>query len=175
MAKRYDEDESILRTLKDGERMHFSMMTMDSEVLPARDAGTTAPLRVVDVFGNSGLALNKPGSRYLTAGKHTPDHAALVMCDHQRRESMFNSFAMPGKALAPATAKLHACTAPAMLFATPTSTKNSIWKILGTEELASDEQAPHHRAAHRRCLARRHQVGRRRSADRRSRGRRPGC
>jgi hypothetical protein len=87
MAKRYDEDESILRTLKDGERMHFSMMTMDSEVLPARDAGTTAPLRVVDVFGNSGLALNKPGSRYLTAGKHTPDHAALVMCDHQRREA----------------------------------------------------------------------------------------
>jgi hypothetical protein len=45
------------------------------------------PLRVVDAFGNSGLALNKPGSRYLTAGKHTPDHAALVMCDHQRREA----------------------------------------------------------------------------------------
>src|SRR5260370_23105145 len=31
--------------------------------------------------------LNKPGPRYLTAGKHTPDHAALVMCDHQRREA----------------------------------------------------------------------------------------
>jgi hypothetical protein len=93
--KRYedDDDDNILRTLKDGERIHFSMMTMDSEVLPARDAnryGTTdatAPLRVVDAFGNSGLALNKPGSRYLTAGKHTPDHAALVMCDHQRREA----------------------------------------------------------------------------------------
>jgi hypothetical protein len=93
--KRYedDDDDNVLQTLKDGERMHFSMMTMDSEVLPARDAnhyGTTdatAPLRVVDAFGNSGLALNKPGSRYLTAGKGTPDHAAMVMRDHQCREA----------------------------------------------------------------------------------------
>jgi hypothetical protein len=86
MAKRYDEDESILRTLKDGERMHFSMMTMDSDVLPARDAAA-APLHVVDAFGNSGLALNKPGARYLTAGTRTTDHAALVMRDHLRREA----------------------------------------------------------------------------------------
>ena len=36
--KRYedDDDDNVLRTLKDGERMHFSMMAMDSggEVLP---------------------------------------------------------------------------------------------------------------------------------------------
>ena len=88
--KRYegDDDDNVLRTLKDGERMHFSMMTMDSggEVLSARDAAT-APLRVVDAFGNSGLALHRPGSRYLTAGTRTTDHAALVMRDHLRREA----------------------------------------------------------------------------------------
>jgi hypothetical protein len=58
-------------------------------VLSARDAATdaTAPLCVVDAFGNSGLALNKPGSRYLTAGKHTPAHAVLVVRDHECREA----------------------------------------------------------------------------------------
>jgi hypothetical protein len=89
--KRYEDDDdgNVLRTLKDGERMHFSMMTMDSEVLPMRDATTdaTAPLHVVDALGNGGLALNKPGSRYLTAGKHTPDHAVLVIRDHECREA----------------------------------------------------------------------------------------
>ena len=32
--KRYedDDDDNVLRTLKDGERMHFSMMAMDSDV-----------------------------------------------------------------------------------------------------------------------------------------------
>jgi hypothetical protein len=90
MTKRYDEDESILQTLKDGERMHFSMMTMDSEVLPARDANglsDSSQMMVVDAFGNSGLALNKPGSRHLAARKGTPDHAAMVMRDHQCREA----------------------------------------------------------------------------------------
>jgi hypothetical protein len=88
MAKRYDEDESILQILKDGERMHFSMMTMDSEVLPARDVtDATAPLRVVDALGHGGLALHKPGSRYLVAGERTTDHAVLVVRDHERREA----------------------------------------------------------------------------------------
>jgi hypothetical protein len=88
--KRYedDDDDNVLRTLKDGERIHFSMMTMDSEVLPARDAlSDSSPMMVVDAFGNSGLALNKPGARYLTAGTRTTDHAALVMRDHLRREA----------------------------------------------------------------------------------------
>jgi hypothetical protein len=92
MAKRDDEDTNVLRILRDGERMHFSMMAMDSggEVLPRNAASTVntgAPLRVVDAFGNSGLALHKPGSRYLTAGTRTPEHAALVMRDHLRREA----------------------------------------------------------------------------------------
>jgi hypothetical protein len=92
--KRYedDDDDNVLRTLKDGERIHFSMMAMDSggEVLPRNAANTVdtgAPLRVVDAFGNSGLALHKPGFRYLTAGTRTPEHAALVMRDHQCREA----------------------------------------------------------------------------------------
>jgi hypothetical protein len=78
--KRYedDDDDNVLRTLKDGERIHFSMMTMDSEVLPARDAlNDSSPMMVVDAFGNSGLALNKPGSRHLAVRKGTPDNAAI--------------------------------------------------------------------------------------------------
>jgi hypothetical protein len=89
-----DDEESILRVLKDGERMHFSMMAMDSggEVLPVRDANhyglsDSSPMMVVDAFGNSGLALNKPGSRHLAVRKGTPDNAAMVMRDHQRREA----------------------------------------------------------------------------------------
>jgi hypothetical protein len=90
MAKRRrnddDEDTSVLRILRDGERMHFSMMAdSGSEVLPRNAAA--APLRVVDGLGNDGLALSRPGFRYLTAGTRTPEHAALVMRDHLRREA----------------------------------------------------------------------------------------
>jgi hypothetical protein len=94
--KRYedDDDDNVLRTLKDGERMHFSMMAMDSggEVLPVRDANhyglsDSSPMMVVDAFGNSGLALSRPGARYLTAGTRTTDLAALVMRDHECREA----------------------------------------------------------------------------------------
>ena len=103
-----------------------------------RDA--TAPLRVVDAFGNGGLALNKPGARYLTAGEHTPDHAALVMRDHQRREArdeyVATTSAMPGKATTQ-TAKSRACTTPAMRAPMPTSTRNMILKIPGTAAVAS--------------------------------------
>jgi hypothetical protein len=48
-----------------------------------RDA--TAPLRVVDAFGNGGLALKKPGARYLTAGTHMTDHAVLAVRNHVPR------------------------------------------------------------------------------------------
>jgi hypothetical protein len=92
MAKRYDEDESILRTLKDGERMHFSMMAMDSggEVLPARDAAitidATAPLRVIDGLGRP--AGQRPGACYLRpAAEGTPERAAQIARDHVRREA----------------------------------------------------------------------------------------
>ena len=77
--------------LKDKHSVRVPMMMRDSAdgltdlQRSVRDA--TAPLRVVDAFGNSGLALNKPGARYLSAGEHTVDHAALVMHDHLRREA----------------------------------------------------------------------------------------
>jgi len=92
MPKRYAEydddalDENGL--LKDGRIVRIPMMMRDSAdgvTDLVRDA--TAPLRVVDAFGNSGLALSRPGARYLTAGTRTPDHAALVMRDHLRREA----------------------------------------------------------------------------------------
>jgi hypothetical protein len=96
MPKRYaeyDDDDNLDENglLKDGRSVRVPMMMRDSHdgltdlQRSVRDA--TAPLRVVDAFGNSGLALNKPGSRYLTAGKHTPDHAVLVVRDHECREA----------------------------------------------------------------------------------------
>ena len=93
MPKRqYDTDEDDMfderGLLKDQHSVRVPMMMRDGLTdlqRSVRDA--TAPLRVVDAFGNGGLALNKPGARYLLAGKHTPDHAALVMRDHERREA----------------------------------------------------------------------------------------
>ena len=92
MPKRYAEydddalDENGL--LKDGRIVRIPMMMRDSAdgvTDLVRDA--TAPLRVVDAFGNGGLALSRPGPRYLAAGEHTSHHAVLVMLDHQRREA----------------------------------------------------------------------------------------
>jgi hypothetical protein len=87
-----DDEESILRVLKDGERMHFSMMAMDSggEVLPARDAASTidasAPLRVIDGLGRP--AGQRPGACYLRpAAEGTPERAAQIARDHVRREA----------------------------------------------------------------------------------------
>ena len=95
MPKRqYDTDDDLIDErgdLRDGRRIREPMMARDSAdgltdlQRSVRDA--TAPLRVVDAFGNSGLALNRPGARYLTAGTRTTDHAALVMRDHLRREA----------------------------------------------------------------------------------------
>ena len=92
MPKRqHDTDDDLFDErglLKDKRSVRVPMMMRDGLTdlqRSVRDA--TAPLRVVDAFGNGGLALNKPGSRYLLAGKHTPDHAALVMRDHERRQT----------------------------------------------------------------------------------------
>jgi len=92
MPKRqHDADDDLFDErglLRDGERIRVPMMMRDSLTdlqRSVRDA--TAPLRVVDAFGNSGLALSRPGARYLAAGKHTPDHAVLVVRDHECREA----------------------------------------------------------------------------------------
>ena len=74
--------------LKDKRSVRISMMMRDSaDGLTDLVRDATAPLRVVDAFGNSGLALSRPGARYLTAGTRTTDHAAMVMLDHLRREA----------------------------------------------------------------------------------------
>ena len=90
MLNRYADDDDLDENglLKDGRSARISMMMRDGLTALQRSVrDATAPLRVVDAFGNSGLALNKPGARYLSAGEHTVDHAALVMRDHQRREA----------------------------------------------------------------------------------------
>jgi hypothetical protein len=46
-----------------------------------------APARVVDAFGDSGLALHKPGPRYLTAGAGTVDHAVQAARAYNRAEA----------------------------------------------------------------------------------------
>jgi hypothetical protein len=49
------------------------------------------PAMVVDAFGNGGLALNRPGSRYLTAGRLTTDHAVQVTRELERRRAYADS------------------------------------------------------------------------------------
>jgi hypothetical protein len=73
--------------LKDGHKIRVSMMTRDSltplqrAVLADRAAydEAHAPLRVVDALGNDGLALHRPGARYLAAGSATADSAVLAV------------------------------------------------------------------------------------------------
>jgi hypothetical protein len=96
MPKRYaeyDDDDNLDENglLKDGRSVRVPMMMRD------HDAGLTelqrsvrdhfAPVTIVDSFGDSGLALHKPGARYLIAGAGTGDHARLVTADHMRREA----------------------------------------------------------------------------------------
>jgi hypothetical protein len=51
------------------------------------------PLTVVDAFGNDGLALNKPGSRYAVAGARTVDHALQVAREVERQNAFADSIA----------------------------------------------------------------------------------
>jgi hypothetical protein len=52
---------------------------------------TAAPAIVVDAFGDSGLALCRPGPRYLHAGLRSVDHAVHVARDVVRREALADS------------------------------------------------------------------------------------
>jgi hypothetical protein len=100
MPKRYaeyDDDDNLDENglLKDGRSVRVPMMMRDS------DDGLTdlqrsvrdhfAPVHVVDSFGDDGLALHKPGARYLTAGAGTVDHAWLVTADAIRGEAYADS------------------------------------------------------------------------------------
>jgi hypothetical protein len=96
--RQHDTDDDLFDErglLKDKRSVRVPMMMRDSADdltdLQRSVQDATAPLRVVDAFGNSGLALSRPGARYLTAGTRTTDHAALVMRDHLRREAYAES------------------------------------------------------------------------------------
>jgi hypothetical protein len=95
MPKRseYDDDDNLDENglLKDGRSVRVPMMMRDSDdgltELQRSVRDHFAPVTLVDSFGNSGLALHKPGARYLIAGAGTGDHAKQVMADHMRREA----------------------------------------------------------------------------------------
>jgi hypothetical protein len=105
MPKQYNEEDDFDErgVLKDGRTLRVGMQFMDSMSRAiatettrrkVRDAITDdAPATVVDAFGGSGLALNKPGSRYLTAGSHTMDHAVQVTREFNRCEAFNDSVA----------------------------------------------------------------------------------
>ena len=86
-----DDDLDERGLLRDGRRIRVPMMMRDSADgltdLQRSVRDHFAPARVVDALGDSGLALHRPGSRYLVAGAGTVDHAKQVMADHMRREA----------------------------------------------------------------------------------------
>jgi hypothetical protein len=51
------------------------------------------PTKIVDGFGNAGLALQRPGARYITAGKRTVDHALQVARAIEREQAFADSIA----------------------------------------------------------------------------------
>jgi hypothetical protein len=85
-----DDDLDERGLLRDGRRIRVPMMMRDADGLTDLQRSVRdhfAPARVVDAFGDSGLALHKPGPRYLVAGAGTADHAKQVMADYMRREA----------------------------------------------------------------------------------------
>jgi hypothetical protein len=52
---------------------------------------TAAPAVVTDAFGDSGLALRRPGSRYLHAGVKSRDYAVQSVRELERREAFADS------------------------------------------------------------------------------------
>jgi hypothetical protein len=100
MPKRYaeyDDDDNLDENglLKDGRSVRISMMMRDSDdrltELQRSVRDHFAPVTLVDSFGNSGLALHKPGARYLIAGAGTGDHARLVTADAIRADAYADS------------------------------------------------------------------------------------
>jgi hypothetical protein len=62
----------------------------DSTMRKVRDV-ITDDAQVVDAFGDSGLALSKPGPRYLSADRNSVQYAVQVTADHNRREAYADS------------------------------------------------------------------------------------
>jgi hypothetical protein len=112
--------------LKDGHKIRVSMMAHDSltPVQRAVQADRAAydeahtPLRVVDALGNDGLALHRPGPRYLTAGSATAESAMLavrqkVVSDayNTMLNDMQNAWKTPGREIKVKQVTGDACTA----------------------------------------------------------------
>jgi hypothetical protein len=84
MPKQHDDN----RILKDGERYRVPLQFMDSLQRKIRSHfADEAPMHIVDAFGDSGLALHKPGARYAVAGSRTVDHATAVTRETNRRKA----------------------------------------------------------------------------------------
>jgi hypothetical protein len=80
------------RILKDGERYRVPLQFMDSLQREIRSHfADEAPMHIVDAFGDSGLALHKPGARYAVAGSRTIDHASAVTRETNRRQAYADS------------------------------------------------------------------------------------
>jgi hypothetical protein len=101
MPKQYNEEDDFDErgVLKDGRTLRVGMQFMDSMSRAiatettrrkVRDA-ITDDAQVVDAFGDGGLALNKPGSRYLTAGHRSIDHAVQTTREYERRQAYADS------------------------------------------------------------------------------------
>ena len=144
-----DDDLDERGLLRDGRRIRVPMMMRDSADgltdLQRSVRDHFAPARVVDAFGDSGLALHRPGSRYLVAGAGTVDHAKQVRpitCAEKRAINISPTFRMLGKVTTRTTARSRACTTPVILFATPIWTKSTISRQRGraSGRRAHDEQ-----------------------------------
>jgi hypothetical protein len=106
MPKRqHDTDDDLFDErgfLRDGGRIRVPMMLRDNADgltdLQRSVRDHFAPARVVDSFGNDGLALCKPGARYLTAGAGTVDHAKQVIAEDMqaaKKASFYGLFVLP--------------------------------------------------------------------------------
>jgi hypothetical protein len=95
MTRRHEDDDDLFDEnglLKDKRSLRVPMMMRDSADDGLSDLQRSvcdhyAPLHVVDAFGNSGLALQRPGARYLAAGEGTVDHATILAQERNRTEA----------------------------------------------------------------------------------------
>jgi hypothetical protein len=70
---------------------HRARVAVDASARAARafsdEIATDTPATVVDAFGGDGLALRRPGARYLHAGLKSTDHALHAVRAMQRQEA----------------------------------------------------------------------------------------
>jgi hypothetical protein len=95
-----DDNDEGHHILRDGERRRVPMMFCDSAVQRAirqesEESGRTQLLRdafdartvVTDAFGHTGLALQRPGPRYLSSPEHSYDSSAGVTQEYIRSQA----------------------------------------------------------------------------------------